>query len=269
MKDEGWSLRYTTPAATLLSICVCLGVACGSDENGNPTAPTSTPTLASVTVTFSRGGTIFIGDAVQFEARESLSDGTTRVAINAMWGSDTPAVATVSSTGLVTAVAAGQATIVADVGALGTMLIRVFPPFGATWTGSEVVTSCEESGVFVGLVCIPEAYGVGTVFPFRATFAQDDASVNAEIDFGEGFTSTMTGNIAIGGELRLPTAPVLPAEPPVDIQSQNWQSRADTPPRMTGTYEWFFTAPGLVGSARQVSRLQDVTLLRPRVFLDT
>lgn len=202
-----------------------LVVACGGD-GGSPSGPSTTPT--SVSVTFPAGGTIFIGDAVQFEARETLSDGTTRVATNATWGSDAPNVATVSSTGLVRAVGAGQATIFADVNPRGTMLIRVFPNFGGSWAGSEVITGCEDSGALEG-ICDDRDIAVGERFTHRSMFAQTEASVDAVIETGDGTTATMTGNITVAGELQLPTAPRLPADPVINAQIQNWVSRADTP----------------------------------------
>ena len=105
-------------------IAVTLLSGCGDDGGGSPVAPT--PTTTSVSVTFS-AETIRVGDTVQFEARETLSNGQTRVATSATWGSDNPAVATVSQTGLVTAVGVGTATIFADVNPRGTVLIEVFP----------------------------------------------------------------------------------------------------------------------------------------------
>ena len=101
-----------------------LPVACGGDDN--PAAPSSTTTIASVSITFS-AQTIRVGDTVQFEAHETLSNGQTRIATSATWGSDNPAVATVSQAGLVTAVGLGTATIFADINPRGTVLIEVLP----------------------------------------------------------------------------------------------------------------------------------------------
>lgn len=230
-----------------------LAAGCGSDSG---TGPSSTP--ESVSVTFPAGGTIFIGNAVQFEARVTSSDGTSRDVTNeATWGSDAPTVATVSSTGLVTAVAAGQATIFAEVNPRGSMQIRVFPDFGGSWAGNEVFAACEASGAFEGFCDLP-GFRVGDVFPHRSMFIQNAASVDATIFTGDGTKATMTGNITVGGELQLPTAPVLPAEPMVNAELQNWRSRADTPSRMTGSYEGFFTAPGLPGSVTVKVRLENV-----------
>jgi len=186
-----------------------------------------------------------------------LSDGTTRTATNATWGSDNPAVATVSPAGLVTAIAAGQATIFADVNPRGTLLIRVYPSFGGTWTGTEVLTGCEATGAFQG-ICGDVGFELGDLFDHRSTYMQNDAAVDAELDTGDGTSASTTGTITIDGELQLSSAPVLPPEPPVDAQIQNWRARADTPSRMTGTYEGSFTAPGIPGSVTIGIRLQDV-----------
>ena len=225
-------------------------VACGCG-----TGPTPTRTSVSVT---SPPGTIFIGNVVQFEAEETLSDGTTRVATNVTWGSDAPNVATVSSTGLVTAVGAGRATIFAEVDPrVGTMPIRVFPNFGGSWAGNEVVANCEDSGALEGFCDEPE-FAVGEVFTHVSMFSQTEASVDAVIVLGPATTASMTGNITVDGELQLPSAPVLPAEPLVNAEVQNWRSRADTPSRMTGTYEAFLTAPGSGGSVTLKLRLENV-----------
>jgi len=236
----------------LLSLLLCVSLfACGGSDS--PTAPTTT----AVTVVFPAGGTIFIGDAVQFEARATLSDGTTRTATNATWGSDNPQVATVSQTGLVTAIAAGEATIFADVNPRGTLRIRVYPSFGGTWTGTEVLDNCEATGAFAG-ICGEADFQVGEVFFHQSSYTQTDASVNAELDTGDETSASMTGTITIDGELQLSSAPVLPPEPPIDAQIQNWRSRADVPSQMTGSYEGFLTAPGVPGSLTIRVRLQNV-----------
>jgi hypothetical protein len=238
------------------AIVLCAIVACGGSDTSSPAGATTTVT--SVSVTFPAGGTIFIGNAVQFEARETLSNGTTRVATSATWGSDAPGVATVSQTGLVTAIAAGQATIFADVNPRGTLAIRVFPDFGGSWTGNEILAGCQDSGAFEGLCADPGFLETGQVFDHRSAFTQNEASVDAELDTGDGTAARLTGTIAIDGELQLLAGPVLPADPQIDVEIRNWRSRADTPSRMTGGYEASFTAAGVPGSATISIQLQDV-----------
>jgi len=244
------------PALATIGAVLFIG-GCSGSEMPTPTQISDT-TVVSVNVAIPAGGTIFIGAQVQFRATATLSDGTTADRTStATWGSDAPAVATVSSSGIVTAHAPGEATIFADVNPRGTLRIRVYPEFAGTWSGTEVVTLCEESGVFEGLLCDPEVLGVGAVFTHNDRFTQNNESVTAEILF-EDSSSTMTGTVSIDGQLELPSAPVLPAVEGIDVQTANWKSRADTPGRMTGTYEWVFTAPGLPGSSRQVYELRDV-----------
>lgn len=240
---------------TILAVCVGLASACGGSDSPTAPTPTPTPTTSSVSVTFPAGGTIFLGGTVQFEARETLSNGTTRVATTATWGSDATGVATVSPTGLVTAVSAGQATIFADVNPRGALLIRVFPNFGGSWAGSEVVASCVDSEAFEGFC---DVFPTGGVFTHRSMFTQTEASVDAVINDDGESAARGTGTITVSGELQLPTMPDLPADPNANIQVQNWRSRADIPSQMTGTYDFLVTVPGAPGSANVGIRLQDV-----------
>ena len=84
--------------------------------------------------------TLFIGDQVQFRASLTLSDGSTQTAEDVTWTSDAIAVATVSASGLVAAVAAGEATISAEVPGSGggSVRIRVFPEFQGHWAGDSL-----------------------------------------------------------------------------------------------------------------------------------
>lgn len=237
-----------------MAVALCSVVACGGGSDSGPAGATATTTAVSVSLP--AGSTVFIGTSVQLEARETLSDGTTRTATNVTWGSDAPSVATVSQTGLVTGVAAGEATIFADVNPRGTLLIRVFPSFEGSWTGNETIAGCQESGAFQGLCA--SIGGSARAYDHHSTYTQSEASVEAELDTGEGTSATTTGTITVDGELQLLPAPVLPAEPGVDAEIRNWRSRADTPSRMTGSYDVSFTSPVAPGSALVTIELQDV-----------
>ena len=127
------------PARGLLAAACLQAVACNGD-GGGPAGPSpgSPGTTSSVSVTYPADhGTIYIGDRVQFQATAPSSGGGTQAAANAAWASDAPAVATVSPSGLVTAVSAGAATISAEApaGARGSLRIRVFPQFHGHWEG--------------------------------------------------------------------------------------------------------------------------------------
>jgi len=253
MLDPLWE-RSSVMRVLFLAVVVALAaVGCGGD---NPVAPT--PTVSSVTVApATPNQTIFIGQTAQFTATSTLSNGQTETRAGT-WGSDNPAVATVDQNGLVTAVAAGEATIFVDVNPRGAVLIRVFPNFGGTWAGNEILTACQDSGDFAGFCAEPGLFPIGTVGGHGSMFTQNRASVDAVIQAGDGTTASSTGTVTTDGELRLPTAPVLPAEPLINGQIQNWSSRADVPSQMTGTYDAFFTAPGVTGSVEIAIRLEDV-----------
>jgi hypothetical protein len=248
MSFEKQSLAVAATVACALTLA-----ACGSSDSPG-VGPSVT---SSVTLSFP-GGPIYIGSVTQFEASETLSNGTTRAATAAGWSSDKPQIASVSATGQVTAVAAGEATISADVnGTRGSLLVRILPNFGGAWSGTETVVSCADSGQISGFCADSEL--TGEVFFHQSSFTQNAASVTGVLDLGEGTRATMTGTITVDGELPLGSAPVLPADPDFNAQVENWRSRSDTPSRMTGTYEVLFTVPGVTGSARIGLRLDTVT----------
>lgn len=255
--DRPAGLSFRAHPGTLrltLGLACAVGVACSG--NGAGTAPSATTPSIAISVP---GGTIFIGASVQLEARETLGDGTSRPVSGATWASDNSSIATVSPVGVLTAVAAGEATISAEAGGRGTTKVRVFPEFRGTWSGQERAMACDDSGAFEGICTDPEFVAVGDVYFHSSRFTQSGASVSAVIDGGGGTTASMSGTVSVGGDLELPTAPVLPADPSVTLEIRNWKSRADVTSHMTGTYEAYFTAPGYAGSVTISVQLQNVT----------
>lgn len=238
----------------VVSAACALATACGGGDSPSVSGPSAG---TSVTVSFP-AGPVYIGSTTQFDARETLGNGTTRVPASVSWSSDKVQVAVVSNAGVVSAVAAGEATISADVnGTRGSVLVRVLPNFGGAWSGTETVVSCVDSGQLAG-VCSAAGF-VGEVFFHESSFTQNMASVTGVLDAGDGTRATMTGTITVEGDLPLSTAPVLPADPDINAQVENWRSRSDTPSRMTGTYELLLTVPGVSGSTRIGLRLDNVT----------
>jgi hypothetical protein len=242
----------TAGLAAAAGVCVVSVAACG----GGGSSPTGPAPATVVTVSFP-GGSLFIGSTTQFDARETLSDGTTRPAPSASWSSDRPQVASVSNQGVVNGVTAGEAIISADVnGARGSLTIRVFPNFGGSWTGTETAVSCVDSGALTGFCSVGGL--VGEDFLHSSSFIQNQDSVTALLETNEGQRATMSGSITVDGELRLNSAQALPPDPEFSLQVENWRSRTDTPSRMTGTYDIVVTISGLTGSARVGIRLNDV-----------
>ncbi len=77
--------------------------------------PSPSPTLSSISVT-PANPSIVVGSTQQFTATGTYSDGSTKVITTVTWASLNTAVASISSTGLATALSAGTATITATSG---------------------------------------------------------------------------------------------------------------------------------------------------------
>jgi uncharacterized protein YjdB len=112
-------LKRVSVFAFLISAVACSG-------SSNPTPATPTPTVTSVSITGNpslNGGNL----TSQLIARATLSNGTLQdVSALATWSSSNPAAATVSATGLVTAVTLGTTTISAAYqGQTGTLSVSV------------------------------------------------------------------------------------------------------------------------------------------------
>ena len=90
----------------------------GSKVTATTTLTVSNQVLTSIAVT-PANGTLRIGQTQQYVATGTFSDNTTRDITNSVtWSSSSTAIATVSSTGLVTAVGAGNANITATSGTI-------------------------------------------------------------------------------------------------------------------------------------------------------
>jgi hypothetical protein len=122
---------------------------CGSSSTpAGPTADSGPTAAASIAI--SGGATLTeIGQTSQLTATATLSNGTTQtVTSTATWQSSTPGAITVSSTGLATAVAAGQSTIsAATLGRTGNLAMTVaIAAVPTTYEGSLAGTG--QSGTF-------------------------------------------------------------------------------------------------------------------------
>ena len=247
----------------VLAAGLLLTFGCGTHDG--PTAPTPTPTGVSVTYPSER--TLFIGDEVQFHASLTLSDGSTQAVENVTWTSDATAVATVSSSGLVTVVAAGEATISAEVsgGRSGSVRIRVFPEFQGYWAGQGVATGCTATGDALWIAfCAGFPQGAPGERADEAAFdlTQTGADVGGVVDLGtERQLNVSSGEVSIDGTLRLTfdafTFVIEGMELKVEVLS--WQTRADTPGRMTGGFQLVYSREPSTGSAVVDVALDEVT----------
>jgi plastocyanin len=171
-------LRFPLLAAVLL-------VACSGGGDSGPTNPTPvTPSLSAVAV--SGLATVIVGQSVQLTASPRDQNGNSISAVVA-WSSSAPAIATVSSSGLVLGVAAGAATITASATAgsatvTGTMPVTVLPGLGI-----PVLTSIAISGgntVAVGQTLLLSA----------AAKDQNGNSIGATITWSSNATGVATVN---------------------------------------------------------------------------
>jgi hypothetical protein len=101
-------------AFALIAFTGCGG---GSSSTSHPSPPSS-PTPRSLNVT-APGNSLIVGDTVPLTAILTYSDGSTKnVTTSATWTATPSTVATVSNSGVVTAVSAGSATVTATFGSL-------------------------------------------------------------------------------------------------------------------------------------------------------
>lgn len=142
----------------LLVLVLTFLASCGGSGGG------SSPTVATVSVSPGTS-TLTVGDTQQLTATAKDSGGTTISSATFSYSSSDASVATVSTTGLVTAVAAGTATItVTSSGKTGTSAITVNPGTvtisGSVYAPGGALTKRDDPGLFERLVAgiVPRAY---------------------------------------------------------------------------------------------------------------
>ena len=162
-KDLTNSVTWSSPAPTLASVSSSgLATALGAGSAviqaslGSVTG-TSQLTIAVVTVDLTSitvappGVFLPVGGKQQYSATGTYSDGSHQDLTNsATWSSSAPTLASISSSGLATALAPGSAVIQATVGSVsGTGQLTVSSSNGgSSSTGSETVEKLAESGEF-------------------------------------------------------------------------------------------------------------------------
>lgn len=214
--------------------------ACGGGGSGNPAKPT--PTAVSVSIT-PGDDFILIGESVQFSASVSLSDGSSSTQ-SGTWGSDAATVAGVDTTGKVTALAWGKATIYVDVqNHRGTRLVTVMPNFKGEWHGAAVLDACRQTGDFTTVDFCGEA-PIGESDTIVLHVTQSRTTLTGTIDLAED-SGDLNGTVADDGAMTL-TATIPIEELLVTIK--NWTARSDTPGTMTGRFTAAYSAAGATGA---------------------
>ena len=203
--------------------------ACSGSDAGSPTEPPTPPTPpAHIATTLTLSGTVlaffWLGETQQLSATVRDQNGATMSGASIAWASSVSSVAGVSSTGLVTALGAGTATIwVTSGSAIGTALVSVNPdpPFkGTIFVDPDIITFSDPT-TFQSLSFAGQ--GSRTMFDrrvndwitvnaylFNATF--DDGlttQIQVNPEFGSSETAWVDGVDAVPALRASPTRPCL------------------------------------------------------------
>jgi hypothetical protein len=221
-------MRITT---LLCAACVLLA-ACG--RGGSPTGPTSVgapvpvvASLTSLTITASAHlSMLLIGSTQGLTANGIYSDGSTRT-VSANWASSNPNVLSVSSTGQLTALSAGSASISASFGGRSaTSSFRALPDFEGRWGAGF----CNVSGVKSGHLLLSRSEG---------------DRVYGSYNNGIGWVGPVTGQVSIDGTLTI-TGRIVSDRPTQrwTADLNEWRSRLSPSAGMTGNYREIMTLGG-------------------------
>ncbi|MFZ0285709.1 MAG: Ig-like domain-containing protein [Terriglobales bacterium] len=186
--------------ATLLLFAV--GVAC----NGFFVDPVLTSVTVGPTATINQGGT------VQESAVGSYNDGSTQALTNVSWSSDTEGVATISTSGLVTGVSPGSATITGASGTVsGTATITVALQNVTGITVTPTSTTIRAGGGTAAFTAKATVAGGAPVdVTATATWSATDANGGDDVTLTQGVSpETVTTTTATAGETITLTAAYL------------------------------------------------------------
>lgn len=233
-------MKRLTVAALALFV-----VSCGS-------TPAPTPTISTVTIS-SPNTQVFIGATEQFTANSTLSNGTTQTPTGT-WNSDNASVATISQAGLMTGVGSGQATIFfnATNGPTGTKLMRGLPNYGGTWSGTYLVTGCNQSGG-VGLANV--CGSIAGTLPFTFILAQGTDGVTGRFLLGTIPFENVSGVVSGNGGLTL-VGRNLSNGVQVDV---TWQLTSPVARTLVGSIAQVWTSTTLTGQANVSGAISTAT----------
>lgn len=230
-------LRFGTALALVSVSMACSG--------SSPSAPAN-PTATSITVN-STGTHLFLGNTETFTATVTLSNGTTQTLTGGTWSSDATGVATVvAGTGAVTAVTAGEATIIVDAqGVRGTKRMRVVPSYQGIWFGTYTVNTCTQSGDFVTANLCGSTLAVGSTLQAGLNFTQNVAAITGQTLLGSLFSETFTGTVAMNGSFGFQVGATLPGFS--TRVTQAWALNVTQAGRLSGTLTQTWTDPTMSG----------------------
>lgn len=199
-----WS-SSNSAVATVSSTGVATGVAAGTMSvrataegiTGSATLTVSVPPPAAVaTITLAPGtASLVTGQTASFAATLRDSAGNVLTGRSVTWSSSNSAIATVSSSGVATAVAAGSASVRATSGSVtGSASLTVSAP---VITATQVVIATQPGGALLGNALSPQP--VVTLRGANNELVNSTAAVTVSIASGGGTLSGTTTVNAVGG----------------------------------------------------------------------
>jgi hypothetical protein len=238
--------------SALLVAMVCLGgafaSACGGSKSlASQLAPSGSVTLTSVALTLNPPP---VGSGAQATATATFSNGTVNP-IASGFGTDTPSVATVTSTGGVAGLSIGDVTIFVDYqGMRATKKVRILPGYGGIFIGSYTIGSCAATGGFISTdpaqdFCTVFATGLTPGIAFNNIQSADLTTMTGQFILGGLQGGTGTGTISSAGLWNF--AGTLP----IGTGRVELRSLAATSPavgKIAGSFQLVFTDTTLTGS---------------------
>jgi hypothetical protein len=241
-----------------------LGLAAGCGATPSPVTP-SAPVVASPSASLSSSSSrVQVGRTQQITAVVTLGSGVVEANPKGTWTSDAPEVATVSDTGLVTAVGNGAATIRFDYpgAARASQRLTITGDFTAKWTGTYEIAECSETGdVSTQGFCASFATGLSGAFTLMTT--QTDEAIE-----GSGFLAGLshnTGRTSLSGPF-LSDVALTTERPDNDLATSiTWKLSQVSMSSVRGALDVTVTRPGLSGHGRFTGR---ITSIRRRASTD-
>jgi hypothetical protein len=188
---------------------------------------------------------------VQATATATFSNGSSSP-IASGFGTDTPSVATVSSTGGVTGVSIGDVTIFVDYqGMRASKRMRVLPGYGGTFVGTYAVGTCVATGGFFSTdpaenFCTEFTTGRQLSIAMQSAQSADLTAVTGQFALGNA-VGTGTGTISSAGTLTYSGA-IAFAGDTTRMDLRNWTATSPTPGRIAGSFEMVWTDSTVTGS---------------------
>jgi hypothetical protein len=246
-----WS-SSATAVATVVAGGTATGVSSGTATitatyagiAGSATLTVTSGVLQSIYVSPNGYGTT-VGGTVQYSATGYYSDGSNHP-VAASWSSDAPSVATVSGSGLATALGAGSANILASVGNIsGSGILTVLPP-GILWTAQVSGTAVNPLYAVASSGARWVAVGPGTI-EISSDGASWSGEATASTDFLLGVTWTGSSFVAIGMDNANGHPLALRSPDGLTWTAAEWTPAQTTQPRAIGWTGNQLVAVGLGG----------------------